>query len=228
MDRSELVSFLRDQKWAVEATVSVHGVPQAAVIGIAVTDDLEIVFDTFEDARKTRNLRQNKRMALVVGWDDGRTVQLEGIADEPRGDELERLKKVYFARFPDGEERAKKGNLVYVRVRPTWARVSDFRAGEPVVTLIEVVPPRPPRRSHRPPPPPVVEEAPAAPISEDPPTPAQALPPAATSSVVVVADEPPVSDDSLDADDDGNDVLDEAEGSAPEAEDDAADDDGDD
>jgi hypothetical protein len=226
MDRSELVSFLRDQKWAVEATVSVHGVPQAAVIGIAVTDDLEIVFDTFEDARKTRNLRQNKRMALVVGWDDGRTVQLEGIADEPRGDELERLKKVYFARFPDGEERAKKGNVVYVRVRPTWARVSDFRSGEPVMTVIEVVPPRPPRRSHRPPPPPVVEEAPA-PVSEDPPTPAQALPPAATSSVVVVADEPPVSDDSLDADDDGNDVLDE--GSAPAAdEDDAADDDGDD
>jgi general stress protein 26 len=226
MDRSELVSFLRDQKWAVEATVSVHGVPQAAVIGIAVTDELEIVFDTFEDARKTRNLRQNKRMALVVGWDDGRTVQLEGIADEPRGDELERLKKVYFARFPDGEERAKKGNVVYVRVRPTWARVSDFRSGEPVMTVIEVVPPRPPRRSHRPPPAPVVEEAPA-PVSEEPPTPAMVAP-AAPSSIVAVVEEPPMSDDALDADDDGNDVLDEGEGSAPEAEDDAADDDGDD
>jgi len=138
MDRSDLVSFLRTQRWAVEASVSVHGTPQAAVIGIAVTDDLEIVFDTFADTRKTQNLRRNRKIALVVGWDEGRTVQLEGLADEPTGEDLERVKAVYFARFPDGEGRALAGNVTYFRVRPSWVRVSDFRATEPVVTVIDL------------------------------------------------------------------------------------------
>ena len=38
-------------------------------------------------------------MALVIGWDDGRTVQYEGICDEPAGNELEQLKALYFERF---------------------------------------------------------------------------------------------------------------------------------
>ncbi len=138
MDRSDLISFLRAQMWAVEASVSVHGTPQAAVIGIAVTDDLEIVFDTFDDARKAQNLRRNRNVALVVGWDEGRTVQLEGLADEPSGEDLDRVKATYFARFPDGEARAAAGNVAYFRVRPSWVRVSDFRATEPVVTVIDL------------------------------------------------------------------------------------------
>lgn len=137
MERDDLLAFLRAQKWAMEASVSVHGTPQAAVIGIAVTDDLEIVFDTNEAARKTANLRRNPRVALVVGWDDARTVQLEGLADEPRGAELERLKAVYFARFPDGPERAAREPLTYFRVRPRWVRVSDFTGPEPKITVME-------------------------------------------------------------------------------------------
>lgn len=137
MERSALVSFLRDQKWAVEASVSVHGAPQAAVLGVVVTDDLEIFFDTFDDSRKAQNLRRNRKIALVVGWDDGRTVQIEGNADEPHGDELEALKALYFARFADGEERAKKAKIAYFRVRPTWIRISDFRNGDPVVETLK-------------------------------------------------------------------------------------------
>ncbi len=137
MNREELLTFLRAQTWALEASVSVHGTPQAAVIGVAVTDALEIVFDTLESSRKTANLRRNPRIALVIGWDDARTVQLEGLADEPRGDDLERLKDAYFARFADGPERAAREPVAYFRVRPTWIRVSDFSGGEPVVTLVD-------------------------------------------------------------------------------------------
>jgi hypothetical protein len=36
---------------------------------------------------------------------DERTVQLEGITDEPTGPDLDRLKELYFARFPDGRDR---------------------------------------------------------------------------------------------------------------------------
>jgi hypothetical protein len=49
------------------------------------------------------------------------------------GAELERLKKVYFAAWPDGVERQSWKDITYVRVRPTWARYSDFRPSGRVV-----------------------------------------------------------------------------------------------
>ena len=71
----------------------------------------------------------------MVGWDDEVTAQLEGIADEPSGDELARVKAVYFAAHPDGPEREQWPGLTYVRVRVHWARYSDFRPGGGVVDV---------------------------------------------------------------------------------------------
>ena len=137
MDKSELFSFLRSHRWAVEATVSTAQVPQAAIIGIVTTEQLELVFDTRASGRKATNLRANPRVALVIGgWNDGdpRTLQYEGVADFPVGAELERLKQAYFAAFPNGPTRHLLPDITYVRVRPTWIRYSDFRAEPAVVT----------------------------------------------------------------------------------------------
>jgi len=135
MDATGLLAFLRRHRYAVQASTSADGAPQAAVVGIAVTDQLEIVFDTLSTTRKAHNLRRDPRIALVIGWDEEQTVQLEGTADEPSGDELARLKQAYFAAFPDGPERERWPNITYVRVRPTWARHSDFRPGGTVTEL---------------------------------------------------------------------------------------------
>jgi general stress protein 26 len=90
MKRDELLEFIRGHSLAVLATVAPSGAPEAAVVGFVVTDDLELFFDTLESTRKIANLRRDPRMAFVIGWDDERTVQYEGLADEPRGAELER------------------------------------------------------------------------------------------------------------------------------------------
>jgi uncharacterized pyridoxamine 5'-phosphate oxidase family protein len=90
MTRGELLSFLRRYRIAVEATVGPDGAPQAAVVGIAVSDELELIFDTLASTRKYANLRTNPRVALVVGWDDGATAQVDGVAHFPEGEELER------------------------------------------------------------------------------------------------------------------------------------------
>jgi tRNA-Thr(GGU) m(6)t(6)A37 methyltransferase TsaA len=136
LDRAELLAFLRAHRLAVQATASPVGVPQAAVVGFAASDDLEIVFDTVDTTRKLANLRRDPRVALVVGWDEEQTAQIEGIADEPTGAELSRLKEVYFGVYPDGVERQSWKGITYVRVRPTWARYSDFRGGEPRIVEI--------------------------------------------------------------------------------------------
>lgn len=131
--REELLTFLRAQPWAVQASISDGAKPQAAVIGVAVTDNFELVFDTLATSRKAINLRKNPHIALVLGWDNGETVQYEGIADEPTGDELEALKSVYWQRFPDGRERAQQSEIAYFRVSPTWLRYSDFRVQPPTI-----------------------------------------------------------------------------------------------
>src|SRR5437870_2039168 len=103
MTRGDLLRILRRWKYAVEASVAPGGAPQAALVGVAVSDQLELFFDTLGSSRKAANLRKERRVAFVIGgWDpDERTVQYEGVADEPRGAELERLKKLYFEVFPD-------------------------------------------------------------------------------------------------------------------------------
>jgi pyridoxine/pyridoxamine 5'-phosphate oxidase len=129
--RDEILGFLQRHELAVIASVSPSGAPEAALVGIAVTPQLEIVFDTLASTRKVANLRRTPRVALVVGWEDEQTLQLEGLADEPAGAELARLKESYFSRFPEGRERQSWPGITYVRVKPLWARLSDFRGAEP-------------------------------------------------------------------------------------------------
>src|SRR6185369_6461632 len=104
MTRAELLPFLQKHRLGVQSTVSPSGDPQAAVVGIAVTPDLEIVFDTLDTTRKCRNLRADPRIAFVIGWNEEITVQLEGVADEPTGIERDRILEIYFAAYPECRE----------------------------------------------------------------------------------------------------------------------------
>jgi hypothetical protein len=133
---SAILEFVRSHSLAVETSISIIGTPQAAVIGFVVTDNFEIVFDTVDTSRKVVNLRHNPNCALVIGGlsqGDERTVQLEGIADEPTGTDLERLKERYFRQFPDGRARQHWPGLTYIRVRPRWLRYSDFNQSPAVI-----------------------------------------------------------------------------------------------
>ncbi len=137
MKKSELLAILRSHRWAIEATSSLSGEPQAAIIGFAVTEQLELVFDTLSSSRKAANLRTNPRIAIVVGgWNDTepKTLQYEGRADFPEGAELERIKEVYFSAFPEGPTRLSWPGITYVRVKPLWVRYSDFTTEPPLIS----------------------------------------------------------------------------------------------
>lgn len=134
MKRAELIAFLRAHKLCVQASVHADGRPQAAVVGYAISDDLEIVFDTVTTSRKFANLTRDPRCAITV-WAEAITVQLEGNADVPAGDDLDRLRACYFVAYPDGRDRLRDWpTLTYFRVRPTWARYSDFTTN----TIVEL------------------------------------------------------------------------------------------
>ena len=131
MTRAELVEFLRGHKLAVQASVAPDGRPQAAVVGFAVSDALEIIFDTVTSSRKYQNLLLDPHIALVIGWDGETTAQIEGVVDFPKGNELHRIRDCYFVPYPDGRDRLSWPGITHARVRPTWVRYSDFTAHPP-------------------------------------------------------------------------------------------------
>src|SRR5580700_1170559 len=126
MTRQELLGFLQGHRLSVISTTADSGDPQSALVGIAVTERFEIVFDTLGSTRKCQNLRKRPKISVVVGWEQEITVQYEGVADEPTGSELGRLKAVYFAVYPECMSHQNWEGITYVRIRPTWIRYSDF------------------------------------------------------------------------------------------------------
>jgi general stress protein 26 len=136
MTRAELLGFMREHRMAVQASVSAAEGAQAAVVGIVVSDDLELFFDTDGTSRKVSNLRRNPKIAFVIGGTtdgDERCVQYEGVVDEPTGAELTRLRELYFESFPDGRDRESWPGITYMRTTPTWIRYSDFSQAPPEV-----------------------------------------------------------------------------------------------
>src|SRR5215472_6347844 len=116
MTRDDLLRFLREHRLAAEASVSASSAAQAAVVGFAISDGFEIVFDTLDSTRKVTNMRRNPKVAFVIGGfasGDERTAQYEGLADEPADAELERLAELYYAVYPDGRARRSWPGLIY-------------------------------------------------------------------------------------------------------------------
>lgn len=135
-EREKLLTFMREERYAVQASVTAQGTPQAALVGVIVTERFEVFFDTLAGSRKAVNLRHNSAAALVIGSaaaDAERTVQLQGIADQPSGVQLARLLELYFSRFPDGRARQTWAGISYWRVSPTWLRYSDFSVDPPEI-----------------------------------------------------------------------------------------------
>lgn len=136
MTRSQLLAFLRSHHYAVQSTVSADGQPQSAIVGIAVADGFDIVFDTLKSSRKAVNLLRDNRIAFVIGDVDpaaAKTVQIEGRVDRPEGQERDRLVALYLARFPTGTDRLAWPGLVYFRTRPTWLRYADYTQTPPLI-----------------------------------------------------------------------------------------------
>jgi len=127
VNRPELVTFIRQRGLAVVATRGPDGAPQAALVGVAATDQAEIIFDTSAASRKCRNIQARPEVAVVIGWDDEETVQCEGRADILSGAERSRCLAAYVDQYPDGQQRAQDPDIVHVRIRPHWLRHSDYR-----------------------------------------------------------------------------------------------------
>jgi hypothetical protein len=137
LTKADLFTFMAGHKLGVLGTISPEGAPQSALVGIAVTQELEIIFDTVASSRKYTNLLANPAASFVIGLGDRSTgevtVQFEGEAFQPTGAELARYQEVYFAAYPDGPDRISWPGIAYFVVRPKWIRYSDYNQRPPLI-----------------------------------------------------------------------------------------------
>ena len=137
MDQAAIYRFLAQHRYAVVSSISATGSPQSALVGIAVTPALEIIFDTLSTTRKYSNLTARPTCSLVIGWENEQTLQFEGTAFEPKGEELAQYRQIYFEAWPDGPARISWPGITWLVVRPTWLRFSDFNQNPPLIAELE-------------------------------------------------------------------------------------------
>src|SRR6201986_4219771 len=56
MDKHALHAFMSRSRYGVGASLADDGRPQSALVGVAITPELEIIFDTVKTSRKYGNL----------------------------------------------------------------------------------------------------------------------------------------------------------------------------
>jgi hypothetical protein len=118
--------FLRRQTQGVIATVGGDTRPEAALVDIAVTPALEIIFETTDQTRKFANLRDRPAISFVAGWGADETLQYDGVVEHLSGRALEEALALYLSVFPQKMSHPDWPGNYYFRTRPTWVRYSNY------------------------------------------------------------------------------------------------------
>lgn len=137
LQRERVYNFLKSQPMATISTIDYQtGKPEAALIAFAELPSLELVFETFYDSRKYKNLQHNEAVALVIGWDAEKhqTLQYEGVAREVTVSDIPLYRKVLAQKdTPCSEEFLLHPKVRFFTVRPTWIAFSDYTKPHPRV-----------------------------------------------------------------------------------------------
>lgn len=122
----DIMEFVKDHNLTVISSVDEQGNPQAAVVEYGELPDMTIIIDTIKTSRKYKNFQKKSDVALVIGWDQNITVQIEGKAQELSGKKLEQAKQAYFEKNPRAKKWGDKPDIAYFAIKPHWIRYSDL------------------------------------------------------------------------------------------------------
>ena len=122
-----MFDFIKQHHISVLATVNSSALPEAAVVGFAINQDFEIYIATYDSSRKYANLKKNPKVAMVVGWEHGKTVQIEGEATHIT--DSEKINEVTIGmleKMPTVAKYISPERAAYFKITPKWMRYSDL------------------------------------------------------------------------------------------------------
>ncbi|MDA1316922.1 MAG: pyridoxamine 5'-phosphate oxidase family protein [bacterium] len=123
--KQKIMAFLDSEVHMSISTADKQGKVEAACVGFAHTSDGVLMFGTYNTSRKYQNLVNNPFVAVVIGFDEGISIQYEGIASQLAGDELMKLKPIYFSKHPTARKYEHDEPQVYFQIKPSWIRWID-------------------------------------------------------------------------------------------------------
>lgn len=126
-DTQKIYEFIKTHDLAVLSTVTSDVLPQSAVVGFAENENLELFFGTSSEARKYTNLKKNPRVAIVIGWDQGKTVQYEGEALELQDEKVrQEAINMYLSKTPSAAKFLSDSKEAIFKVVPKWIKYTDL------------------------------------------------------------------------------------------------------
>lgn len=138
MNMSDVQLFLQDFDCCVIATAGIDGQPEAATVGFSFDESNSFVIATKQSTRKAQNILKSDKVAIVVGFDGAKTLQVEGEASllDPEKD-AERI-ELHFEKVPGARKYAGDEGENYYRITPTWLRFTDYTQNEPIFETKEL------------------------------------------------------------------------------------------
>jgi uncharacterized pyridoxamine 5'-phosphate oxidase family protein len=121
-----LYEYIKNHKLAVISTVAKNGMPQSSIIGMVVTKNLEIICSSFNTSRKYQNLKTNPKVALVIGWEKGKTLQYEGVAEEVDNKLLDDALETHLKGARSIAKYVPREFGVVYKITPKWMRFTDL------------------------------------------------------------------------------------------------------
>lgn len=134
---SLILDLLHSQMLGVVSTVNDAGSPESALVAFAETPELEIIFGTFNDTRKFRNIQEHSTISFVVGGDN-KSIQIEGRAHIADGSESQQCADILVSKNPRAARFVTEPRERFVLLRPTWIRFTNF--GTKPETVFELRP----------------------------------------------------------------------------------------
>lgn len=127
-----ILDYIKSQRIGVLAVELLDGSPHAATVHFAHSEEpLTFIFLTHNTYKKSEALLQKGvvRGSFVVGVDEDnmKTLQVDGEVSLVDG---QTIKDIYFAKFPNKKEKYSTENDIFLVLKPTWWRFTDWTAPE--------------------------------------------------------------------------------------------------
>lgn len=123
----KVFDFIKQHHLAVLSWVNEHCLPESSVIGFWETEDCVLYFGTYDTSRKYANFRHERlNVAVVIGWEGGKTVQLEGTVERIGEAEIEAVKQGCLAKLPTAAKYVGSVHQRFFRIKPRWIKYSNL------------------------------------------------------------------------------------------------------
>ncbi len=131
----DILNYIKSQRVGVLAVEMMDGSPHGATVHFAHMDNpLAFFFETNREYRKAEPLfgREITRATFVIGSteSDMRTLQLDGVVQLLKPEELETYDTVYFGKYPEERGKTYGGTPIFFKFTPTWWRFTDWTRPE--------------------------------------------------------------------------------------------------